>query len=71
MNRRKIHDDERYVHFVTFSCYKRRRLLNPDRAKRIVLGVLGVRLARKNAICTGFVIMPDHVHSLLWFPETG
>ena len=69
--RRRVYDSERHVYFLTFSCYKRRKLLNPDRAKRIVLGHLGSRLARQNGICIGFVIMRDHVHALIWFPETG
>jgi putative transposase len=40
-------------------------------AKRIVIGQLGSRLSRHDGHCVGFVIMPDHVHALLWFPETG
>lgn len=67
--KRRVYDEEKHVHFVTFSCYKRRKLLNPDPSKRIVIGTLGSRLARQNGICIGFVVMPDHVHVLLWFPE--
>jgi putative transposase len=69
--RRRIYHDEKHIHFITFSCYKRRTLLHPDRAKRIVIGHLGSRLARQNGICLGFVVMPDHVHALVWFPEVG
>jgi putative transposase len=54
---------------VTFSCYRRRRLLDHDRAKKIVLGVLNSQLARQHGRCVGFVIMPDHVHAIVWFPE--
>lgn len=61
--------DQRYVFFVTFSVYKRRRLLDLDQPKRIVLGELNARLKALAARCVGFVIMPDHVHSLLWLPE--
>lgn len=71
MATRRIYDGERHVHFVTFSCYKRRVFLQQDRAKRIVLGSLGRQLAKADAICSGFVIMPNHVHALLWFPEPG
>lgn len=67
---RIVHDDEKHVHFVTFSCYKRRAILQPNQAKRIVIGQLGSRLARQNGVCLGFVIMPNHVHALVWFPET-
>ena len=68
--RRRIYDDERHAQFVTFSCYRRRRLLDHDRCKRIVLGVLNSQLAIQNGICIGFVVMPNHVHALIWFPET-
>lgn len=71
MSGRKVYDDEKHIHFVTFSCYKRRKFLQHERAARIVIGNLGSRLARHNGICLGFVIMSDHVHALIWFPETG
>ena len=71
MVRRRVYDDEKHVHFVTFSCYKRRTFLQPDQAKRIVIGQLGSRLTRNDGRCTGFVIMPDHVHALVWSPEPG
>jgi hypothetical protein len=45
MARRTIHDDELHAHFVTFSCYGGRRLLDHDRTKRGVLGVLGAQAA--------------------------
>ena len=66
---RRVYDQEKHVHFVTFSCDKRRQYLNPDRAKRIVIGTMGSELAKRNGLCSGFVIMPDHVHTLMWFPE--
>lgn len=64
-------DDALYVHFITFSCYCRRRLLDHDQPKRIVLGILSDELTKFNARSLGFVIMPDHVHALIWFPKTG
>src|SRR5690606_26012701 len=70
MVRRRVYDSEKHIHFVTFSCYKRRAFLRHDPAKRIVIGQLGSRLVRHNGLCIGFVIMPDHVHALIWFPET-
>jgi putative transposase len=71
MNDRKIYDDERHAQFITFSCYKRRKLLETDPAKRIVLGTLGSQLAVHGGLCIGFVIMPEHVHCLVWFNEQG
>ncbi|MCA9075506.1 MAG: transposase [Planctomycetaceae bacterium] len=71
MVKRRVYDSERHAHFVTFSCYRRRTLLQHDQAKRIVIGHLGARLTKRNGLCIGFVIMPDHVHTLVWFPEVG
>ena len=68
-DRRRILDSELYAHFVTFSCYHRRRALDEDQPKRIVLGTLNVQLRRHEATCCGFVIMPEHVHIVVWFPE--
>jgi len=69
MVQRRVYDRDKHVHFVTFSCYKRRQLLQHDQAKRIVIGHLCSQLTRHKGLCTGFVIMPDHVHALLWFPQ--
>ena len=69
MRTRRIYDKERHAHFLTFSCYKRRRLLDVDRAKKIVLGVLNSQLSRQRGRCAGFVVMPNHVHAIVWFPE--
>jgi REP-associated tyrosine transposase len=66
---RKIYNQQRHAHFVTFSCYRRRRLLDDDRAKRVVLGTLNRQLQRMSGKCIGFVVMPNHVHAIVWFPE--
>ena len=69
MKKRRIYDGALYAHFITFSCYRRRNLLNHDRAKKIVLGVLNSELESFRAKCIGFVIMPNHVHAVVWFTE--
>ncbi|MEM7811949.1 MAG: transposase [Planctomycetota bacterium] len=71
MPARKIYDAERHAHFLTFSCRRRRRLLDTDDAKRIVIGQLGARLHEHGGFCGGFVVMPNHVHALVWFDEPG
>src|SRR5437016_4021241 len=71
MAQRRVCDDERFAHFPTFSCDHRRRLLDHDHPKRVVLGVLNEQLERQSARCAGFVVMPDHVHAVVWFPRTG
>jgi len=55
------------AHFITFSCYKNRRLLSRDRCKELVVEVLASQLAQRQGLCLGFVVMPDHVHALLYF----
>ncbi|MDA0832087.1 MAG: transposase [Planctomycetota bacterium] len=71
MAKRRIIDDALYAHFVTFNVYRRRRLLDLDHPKRICLGVLNSQLELFRAKCVGFVIMPDHVHGIIWLPEPG
>jgi putative transposase len=67
--KRRIFDDEGHLQFVTFTCYGRRRLLDHDRCKRIVIGILGSQLAAQQGFCVGFVVMPNHVHALVGFIE--
>jgi len=62
MSHPRHYDESLYTHFITFSCYHRRRLLDHDQPKRIFLGVL-------NVVREKFVLMPDHVHLLIWFPQ--
>ena len=68
MASKRTYDRERHAHFVTFSCYRRRRLLDDDRVKRVVLGVLNSQLTLQNGRCVGFVVMPDHVNAVVWPP---
>ncbi|QDT37644.1 REP-associated tyrosine transposase [Stratiformator vulcanicus] len=70
-NRRRVIDDERHVHFVTTSCYKRRRLFDSNLARDAVVSVLREQLVRRGGVCLGFVIMPDHAHLLVWFDQPG
>jgi putative transposase len=68
---RKVLDLRGHAHFITFSCYKRRRLLDDDRAKGIVAHFLADGLRKIDGACMGFMIMPDHVHALLFFNQSG
>ena len=71
MSRRRIYDAEGHAQFVTFSCQRRRRLLDHPRAREIVIRVLAEELDKIDGGCCGFVVLPDHVHVIVWFPETG
>jgi putative transposase len=44
-------------------------LLDDDRAKQIVVTLLASEVAGHGGKCVGYVIMPDHVHTIVWFPE--
>lgn len=68
-DKRRIIDDQLYAHFVTFSCDRRRRLLDMDHPKRLLLGQLNRLLNSHQARCIGFVIMPNHVHALIWLSQ--
>lgn len=69
--RRKIIDDQNHACFVTFSCYRRRHLLDHNQAKQIVIHFLGEQLRNQAGKCIGFVIMPDHVHAIVHFEKEG
>jgi putative transposase len=71
MERLRRIDKALYVHFFTSSCYHRRRLLDQDQSKRILLGVLNDEVEECDARCVGFVVTPDHVRALIWFSRTG
>jgi len=67
MPRRKVFDYPGAVHFVTFSTHQRRRFLEPDRSREIVLETLqGLLVSHGTTGCTGFVVMPNHVHAILF-----
>jgi hypothetical protein len=68
---RKVLCGEGHAYFVTFSCAKRRRLLDDDQAKGVVIHYRAVQLANQQGSCLGFVVMPEHVHALVWFHEEG
>jgi putative transposase len=71
MAERRIIDDGLYLHFNTFSVYRGRKLLDHDQPKRILLGVLNEEQKVRQAKCVGFVVMPEHVHAIIWFPVVG
>ncbi len=36
-----------------------------------LLEVLSEKLNAYSGICSGYVVMPDHVHAIVWFSEAG
>jgi putative transposase len=67
----RVHAGYGHAFFLTFSCYKRRRILDEDPLKTIVLEIMASQLGKRNGKCQGVVIMPDHIHAMVWFPEVG
>src|SRR5260370_5816702 len=64
----KRHYGQGALHFVTFSCYRRRPLLGTVRARDRFVKILdGVR-CRHEFRLIGYVVMPEHIHLLLSEP---
>ena len=54
-----------HLHFLTFSCYQRRPLLDAPTARTFFLATLDEIRARYHFELRGYVVMPEHVHLLL------
>jgi putative transposase len=59
------------LHFVTFSCYRRRPLLGTPRARTRFVKILDEVRARFGFRLIGYVVMPEHVHLLFSEPKTA
>jgi putative transposase len=59
------------LHFITFSCYRRRPLLGSVRARCCFTKVLDVVRSRYKFLLLGYVVMPEHVHLLISEPQSG
>ena len=57
------------LHFVTFSCYRRRPLLGTRRARDRFVKILDEVRSRHKFQLAGYVVMPEHVHLLMSEPE--
>lgn len=61
----------RDLHFLTFSCFQRRPLLNNPSRRDLVLEVLERVRRRYRLVVLGYVVMPEHVHLLVSEPQRG
>ena len=57
------------AHFITWSCYRRRPLLDTERARDLLLAVLELMRERYRFGVVGYVVMPEHVHLLVSEPQ--
>jgi len=65
------YQSQRCLHFITFSCYRRMKMLDTG-ATRDAFEVELERVRRwYSCYVTGYVVMPEHVHLLLSEPERG
>ena len=59
------------LHFITFSCYQRMKLLDSVPARDTFEQELERVRRWYGSFVTGYVVMPEHVHLLLSEPERG
>ena len=59
------------LHFITFSCYRRRSLLGTARARRNFAKILDQVRTRHCFQLIGYVVMPEDVHLLISEPENS
>ena len=59
------------LHFITFSCSRRRPLLGTVEARDCFVRILAEVRSRYEFRLIGYVVMPEHVHLLMSEPRTG
>ena len=59
------------LHFVTFSCYRRRPYLGTVRARNRFVKILNDLRLRYEFELVGYGVMPEHVHLLMSEPSKG
>jgi putative transposase len=60
-----------YLHFITFSCYRRLRFLGTAGRRDLFLRLLEQTRRGYSFVVVGYVVMPEHVHLLISEPEQG
>ena len=60
-----------FLHFITFSCYRRLPLLQRESRRDLFLRILEQVRKRYRFVVVGYVVMPEHVHLLFSEPERG
>jgi len=59
------------LHFITWSCYRRKPLLGNPARRDLVLTILELMRVRYRFAVVGYVVMPEHVHLLISEPLIG
>jgi putative transposase len=68
---RRAWDEVGHAHFLTYSCLRRMPLLNRDRSRRWVVDALAGTRRDLDVALWAYVIMPEHVHVLLYPRQAG
>lgn len=68
MPHRRRHELSCQARFLTFSCYHRLQLFNNDAIKDALIRAIDEARDRHGFLLTAYVVMPEHVHLLL-FPD--
>src|SRR5258708_37839650 len=59
------------LHFIPWSCYRRKPLLGHPARRDLLLTVLDLMRVRYRFAVIGYVVMPEHVHLLISEPLIG
>ena len=69
-NSYRVFTDQHYAYFVTWTVVKWLPLFDHAPYRKIVLDALNYLRTNKNTQLNAFVVMPTHLHAILW-PELG
>lgn len=58
--------DQNHFHYLTVSTYRRVRIFDSDRFKRKFVQTLGELRVELGFKISGYVLMPEHCHLLIW-----
>jgi putative transposase len=64
-------DEPGHAYFLTFSCYHRLPLLCKDRSRRWLIDAIQAARRKHRFDLWAWVIMPEHVHLLIWPRQQG
>jgi putative transposase len=65
------YDEPGHVHFWTISAYRRLGFFHDENARRILIGGLRLLQSRHGVCLIGYVLMPEHIHVLLYPHASG
>lgn len=60
------YDEYGHIHFLTISCYRRLQFFRHDPIKRVFVDGMGHTRAKLGIRWVGYVVMPEHMHLLLF-----